>query len=92
MKVTLFCTAVRPPFSSEYQLRISNEDFGTTPGMEENKLGSFEVEIPADIESAFTELLIDSLEDVILEAHKSHTTHVNNLSNKLNLLNEKLAR
>lgn len=92
MKVTLFCTAVRPPFSSEYQLRISNEDFSADPMMEEKKLGSFEIEMPGDIETVFTELLIDSLEDVILEAHKSHTTHVNNLSDKLNLLNEKLAR
>lgn len=92
MKVTLYVSAVKTPFDSDYRLRVNNEDFNTTPGMEEKKLGSFEVEIPAEIENVLAELLIDNLEDLIIEAHKNHTAHVKNLYDKINLLNEKLAQ
>jgi hypothetical protein len=92
MKITLFFSAVKTPFDSEYHLRVSNENHTADETMQEKKLGSFEVDIPSDVENAMAELLIDNIEDLILEAHKNHTARIKNLSDKLNFLNAKLAQ
>lgn len=92
MKATLYVSAVKTPFDSDYSIRVSNENVNADVAMQEKKIGSFEVEIPAEIENVLAELLIDNLEDLILEAHKNHTSHVNDLYSKINLLNEKLAQ
>lgn len=86
MKTTLFCSAVKTPFDSDYQLRVSSTNSDACEGMQEKKLGSFQINIPSDIARAFVELSMESIEDLILEAHKTHVTRVNDLSKRIKML------
>lgn len=86
MKATLFCSAVKTPFDSDYQLRVSSTNCDAGEGMLEKKLGSFQIDIPNDIARAFTDLSVENLQDLIFEANKTHITRVNDLSKQIKIL------
>ena len=55
MKITLYFSAVKTPFDSEYHLRASNENLTADESMQEKKLGSFEMDLPMCIEGPLTD-------------------------------------
>lgn len=89
MKATLYFSAIKLPFDSEYSLSVSSNDHDSVDGIHQKKLGAIQIDVPTDIRKKFDELAIVQLEEQLFEAFINYENRSVYLKTKISQLNTK---